>query len=162
MKEGKKDRAKLALQKKKFQENLISQTEAKILNIEELLNSVEYAKVQQEVFNALKEGNNALQKINSQMSIEEVEKLMDDTAEAIAYQEEISRILGTELTDADNDAVLEELEMIEKGELVDLKTQLPEVKKSPVTLQPAKQVKEKEKEEKEDVIEEEEREVVLA
>ncbi len=138
MAEGKRDRAKLALQKKKFQENLIAQTEAKILNIEELLNSVEYAKVQQEVFNALKEGNNALQKINSQMSIEEVERLMDESAEAIAYQEEISRLLGSELTEEDNDAVLEELEKIEKGEIYDLKSQLPDVKKSPVVVKPEK------------------------
>ncbi len=156
--EGKKDRAKLALQKKKFQENLIAKTEAKILNIEELLNSVEYAKIQQEVLNALKEGNKSLQEINSQMSIDEVEKLMDDTAEAIAYQEEISRLLGTELTQEDNDLVLEELEKIEKGESLDLKSQLPDVKKTKAKAK--MQAVEVQKEHSEEV--EEKNEVVLA
>jgi charged multivesicular body protein 6 len=134
LKEGKKDRAKLALQKKKFQENLIAKTEAKLLNIEELVNSVEFAKVQAEVFNALKVGNDALQKINSTMSIDEVEKLMDDTAEAIAYQEEISQLLGTELTSEDNDAVLEELNAIEQGEAIELKGALPDAPKTKVNV----------------------------
>lgn len=128
MKEGKKERAKLALQKKKFQENIIIKTEAKLLNIEELVNSVEFAKVQAEVFHALKEGKKALEDINKQMSIDEVEKLMEDTAEAIAYQEEISKLLGTELTVEDNDAVLEELENIENAEVNELKEQMPAVK----------------------------------
>ena len=43
--------------------------------------------MQKEVFDALTEGKNALEAINNEISIEDVEQLMEDTEEAIRYQE---------------------------------------------------------------------------
>jgi len=42
--------------------------------------------MQQKVFEALTEGKDALQRINSSMSVEDVEQLMEDTQEALEYQ----------------------------------------------------------------------------
>jgi charged multivesicular body protein 6 len=43
--------------------------------------------VEKDVVFGLKQGNAVLKEINQEMSLESVEKLMDDTADAIAYQE---------------------------------------------------------------------------
>jgi len=86
MKNGQKKRALLALRKKKYQEQLMEKTDSQLFNIEEMVNSIEFAAVSVKVFDALKQGNNVLQAINAEVSIEAVEKLMDESAEAIEYQ----------------------------------------------------------------------------
>ena len=48
------------------------------------------------VFDALKEGNKALDAIHQVMSVDKVEMLMDETAEAIAVQKEIDAMLTGE------------------------------------------------------------------
>jgi len=59
-------------------------------------------------------GNECLNQINSEVSVEEVEKLMEDTEEAIAYQEEVSNLLAGNLTNDDVTDVNKELEILEK------------------------------------------------
>jgi hypothetical protein len=53
--------------------------------------------MQSDVFAALKEGNESLKQINSQMSAEDIEKLMEETEEGIAYQN-VSFVAGAFLT----------------------------------------------------------------
>lgn len=48
--------------------------------------SIEYALVEKQVLEGLKHGNDVLSEIHKETSVEAVEKLMDDTADAIAYQ----------------------------------------------------------------------------
>ncbi|RUS17182.1 Snf7-domain-containing protein [Endogone sp. FLAS-F59071] len=83
---GDKRRALLALKKKKYQETLLERTDAQLMNLEELTNSIEYALVEKQVLDGLKAGNDVLKEIQREMSLEAVERLMDETAEAIAYQ----------------------------------------------------------------------------
>lgn len=54
--------------------------------------SIEYALVEQKVLEGLKSGNEVLKQLNNEMRLEDVEKLMDDTADAIAYQKVPTRI----------------------------------------------------------------------
>lgn len=42
--------------------------------------------MQQKVFEGLKKGNEVLKEIHSQMSIEDIENIMQETQEAIEYQ----------------------------------------------------------------------------
>lgn len=133
LRQGKKARAKLALRKKKYQLNMISKTEGQMMNLEELVNSIEFSTMQNEVFKALETGKDTLQMINSQISLDDVEKLMQDTDEAVSFQEELAELLGAELTQADDDAVLEELEALEAEEL---KTALPDAPTTAVTAPP--------------------------
>merc|ERR1711892_1115792 len=68
LKEGKKDRAKLLLRKKKFQEGLLEKTDGQLDNLERLTHDIEFAQVQKQVLDGLKDGNVALEKANAMFS----------------------------------------------------------------------------------------------
>lgn len=84
---------------------------------------MEFAKVEKEVFEGLKQGTKALQKLNDEMKIEDVEKLMDDSREALEYSDRISKILSESLTTEQDEAAMKELEELEeKLKMGDLET----------------------------------------
>jgi len=86
--QGDKKRALLALRRKKYQETLLSQTDAQLAQLEQLTSSVEFALVQKDVVFGLQQGTKVLGEIHAEMGgIENVEKLMGETADAIAYQQ---------------------------------------------------------------------------
>ena len=60
----------------------------------------------------LQVGNEALKKANAMFSIEEIEQIMEDTAEAIEKQQEIDALLSGQLSAEDEDEVLEELDQL--------------------------------------------------
>merc|ERR1719229_870481 len=132
LKQKKRDKAKLCLRKKKYQQNLLEKARNQLLNIEQLIEEVESAEMQQEVLKAMQTGTDLLQKINNEMSLEEVEQLMDDTAEAIQYQQELNEILSQSLTDVDDEEVLEELAQIEQMEADQMGLEMPDVPNKPI------------------------------
>ncbi|RDD38142.1 Charged multivesicular body protein 6 [Trichoplax sp. H2] len=85
-----------------------------------MVNDVEFAKIQVQVVERLKQGNECLDRMHKMMSIEDVERIMDETQEAIEYQKQIDELLGNTLTDEDETAVLAELEQITQQELQNL------------------------------------------
>merc|ERR1712215_594935 len=76
LKEGKKDKAKLLLRKKKYQESLLEKTDGQLDNLERLVHDIEHAQVQKQVLDGLKIGQAALEKANAMFSIEEIEDLL--------------------------------------------------------------------------------------
>lgn len=50
------------------------------------MTSIEFSRIEVSVLHGLEQGNEVLKQINKEMNIERVEKLMDETAEAQAYQ----------------------------------------------------------------------------
>ena len=85
---GDKKRALLALRRKKYQESLLVKTDAQLLELEKLTSNVEFALIQKDVVFGLQQGTKVLKEIHSEMGgIEHVEKLMGETADAIAYQQ---------------------------------------------------------------------------
>ncbi|KAG5983605.1 hypothetical protein E4U55_007775, partial [Claviceps digitariae] len=85
---GDKKRALLALRRKKYQETLLAQTDAQLEQLEKLTSNVEFALIQKDVVFGLQQGTRVLKKIHAEMGgLENVEKLMGETAEEIAYQQ---------------------------------------------------------------------------
>ena len=88
------------------------------------LTNVETSKDQVKVFAALKQGNEAQKLLQKAVALEEVEKLMEDTAEAREYQDQLQRALGDSWTGEDEGAIEAELEAL-ASEM--LKEELPAV-----------------------------------
>jgi charged multivesicular body protein 6 len=111
---GDKRRALLALKRKKYQESLLIKTDAQLEQLEKLTSSVEFALIQKDVVFGLEQGTKVLKEIHAEMGgIEHVEKLMGETADAIAYQEEVSEMLGSRISAQDEDEVEDELAALE-------------------------------------------------
>ncbi|KAJ2010140.1 Vacuolar protein sorting-associated protein 20, partial [Coemansia sp. RSA 2671] len=126
---GDKRRALLALRRRKYQEQMIRTTDDQLLNLQHLVDTIEFSLVQKDVFFGLQQGSKVLTQLNKEMRIEDVERLADDTAEAIAYQNEISDILQSNMTAEDEEAVLEELEELERQEAERLRLDMPQAPK---------------------------------
>ncbi|KAI9032824.1 Snf7-domain-containing protein [Phycomyces nitens] len=127
--QGNKKKALLALKKKKYQEQLLEKTDQQLMNLEELTNTIEFALVEKQVMEGLKGGNATLKEIHKEMSLEDVEKLMDDTEDAIAYQNELDEMLSGRITAEDEEEILRELEGLRQEEL---EAALPEVPNHPL------------------------------
>lgn len=84
---GNKQGALLALRRKKYQESLLSRTDNQLEQLEKLASSVEFALVQKDIVFGLQQGTKVLQEIHKEMGgLDHVEKLMGETADAVAYQ----------------------------------------------------------------------------
>ena len=114
--QGNKQRALLALRKKKYQESLLAKMDQQLEQLERLTSDVEFAVVQKDVMFGLQQGTAVLKQIHKEMGgIEGVEKLMDESAEARGAEKEISDMLaGGGLSNEDEDAVEDELEELER------------------------------------------------
>ncbi|CAN9314706.1 unnamed protein product [Alternaria alternata] len=107
-------KAKLALRRKKYQEGLLSKTDAQLAQLEILTSDVEFALVQKDVLFGLQQGTAVLKEIHKGMGgIENVEKLLGENEEARAYQEEISELLANKMSNQDEDEVEDELDALE-------------------------------------------------
>ncbi|KLO09339.1 hypothetical protein SCHPADRAFT_922383 [Schizopora paradoxa] len=115
---GQKDRALVTLRQRKYQESLLQKTDTQLENLEQLVSSIEFSRIQVSVLHGLEQGNEVLKQINKEMNIERVDKLMDETAEAQAYQREISEMLSNTLTNEEEEDVQEELRRLQEEETV--------------------------------------------
>ena len=131
LKDGKKDRAKLLLRKKKYHESLLTKTDGQLNNLETLVHDLEFSQVEKQVLDGLKEGNAALKKANEMFSIDEIEQIMDDTAEAMEKQREIESILSGQLTEEEEEDVLKELENLAEDEESKVSDKVPELPNVP-------------------------------
>ena len=94
------------------------------------IDSIDTAQRDVEVLNALKSGSRALDRLQSQWPIEEVESLLEDTAEALQRQQEIDSLL-CEFGAADEGAVDDELDSLEREAARRLEQLLPDVRSTP-------------------------------
>ena len=124
--DGRKDKALRLLKKKKLQDKLLEQTDNQLDNIEQMVNNIETKQMEIQVMNGLDQGNEALKELHKIMSLDDVERIMGDTEDAIEYQNEIDDILsgGLSVDETNEDDLLTELQDILGDDISD---QLPEV-----------------------------------
>ncbi|KAG6832308.1 hypothetical protein H0H92_003541 [Tricholoma furcatifolium] len=145
---GQKDRAIIALRRRKYQQSLLVKTDAQLENLEQLVSTIEFSLVEVSVLHGLKQGNEVLKEIHKEMNIESVEKLLEETQEAREYQrvnssvvihgrefnllhQEIGEMLSNNLTMDEEDAVQAELLQLQAEHLVDASiAPLPDAPKS--------------------------------
>ncbi|KZO96259.1 hypothetical protein CALVIDRAFT_140012 [Calocera viscosa TUFC12733] len=114
---GRKDRALIALRRRKYQEQLLVKTDQQLETLESLVSSVEFSLVQKDVMFGLQQGNSVLKEMHKEMSLEQVERLMEDTAEAVAYQREVDEMLMSSMTVEEEEAVQRELQQLQVEQL---------------------------------------------
>lgn len=145
-------RAKLILRKKKYQENLLGTTDKELEALEKLTSDLEFSQIQQQVLDGLQVGNEALKKIHEVLTIDEVERIMDETREGIEKQQEIDALIASgALSAEDEDAVAAELEELVASTLPaideDIDEKLPDVPSEEPEIEKKKK---KEKEQREE------------
>lgn len=114
---GDRQTALLALRKRKYQEQLLLKTDSQLETLEDLTHNIEFALVQKDVMYGLEQGNQVLKDINKEMSLERVEQILDESAEGIAYQREVTELLSGRITNVEEEEIQEELEALEREKL---------------------------------------------
>ncbi|KAI5292101.1 ESCRT-III subunit protein snf7 [Ascosphaera acerosa] len=99
--------AKNALRRKKIHEKSLEQTSAQILQLESQIYSIEAANINQETLAAMKNAGKAMKQIHKGMTIEEVDKTMDELREQQQLSEEIVNVVtsgpvGGDIIDEDD------------------------------------------------------------
>ncbi|GAB1528507.1 Vacuolar protein sorting-associated protein 20 [Rhizoctonia solani] len=110
---GNKRVALIALRRRKYQESMLQKTDGQLETLENLVSSIEFALVEKDIIFGLQQGNQVLKTLHAEMSLEDVEKLMEETAEAVAYQNEIDQMLTSRMTVDEEEAVQRELEQLQ-------------------------------------------------
>ncbi|CAH3039552.1 unnamed protein product [Pocillopora meandrina] len=122
LKEGKKTEAKLLLKKMRYQKQMLERINNQLEHLKKMVHQVQddkfpsqraWIKIQSAI--VLSVGSKALKDMNKIMSIENVERIMEETREGIEYQREIEELLSGSLTQEDEGAVLQELEEMTKS-----------------------------------------------
>uniref|UniRef100_A0AC35U9I4 Charged multivesicular body protein 6 n=1 Tax=Rhabditophanes sp. KR3021 TaxID=114890 RepID=A0AC35U9I4_9BILA len=110
LKKGMKERALLMLKKKKYLEGIIIKTENQLDTLQRLVSDLEFASIQKEVVDRLRDGNEALKQMNQMINLDEIDQIMCETKEGAEYQEEISNMLSGAFTEQDEADIELELE----------------------------------------------------
>lgn len=128
----------LLLRKKKYQEQVLSRADGQLENLERMVHDLEFTQIEMKVVDGLRIGNSTLKQLHDLLSIDEIEKIMDETREGIEKQREIDEILSSTLAAEDNideseietelDALLE-TEINEKAPEIPQNVILPDVPK---------------------------------
>jgi len=106
---GQKDRALIALRRRKYQQSLLTKTDEQMENLEQLVSTIEFSLIEVSILHGLKQGNDILKEIHREINVESVEKLLEETAEAREYQKEVGDMLSNHLSLDEEEAVQKEL-----------------------------------------------------
>ena len=113
---GKRDRALLVLRTRRFRETKVAEVDAQLLTLEEMVATIEWETAQVDVVAALRAGTDALNALHADaLSVDAVAQLMDETADALETEKQISALLGGAAAaddDDENAALLAELDAL--------------------------------------------------
>lgn len=94
-----------------------------------MVHDLEFAQIETQVIDGLKVGNNALKQLHALLSIDEIEKVMDETRDGIEKQKEIDEVLSSTFTseDAIDESEIEaELDELIEAEVGEKASEVPE------------------------------------
>ncbi len=112
---GNKSKAVFSLKMKKLTEKGLEKIDGVVLTLETTLQQLHEARMDADVYSALKKGNEAIKELQSSASLGDFEKIYDDMQERQKANEEITAIMGS---DAAEDAAYEdELNNLDKLEV---------------------------------------------
>lgn len=129
------------LKKKRYMESLLDKSDGQLMNIEQMVQTIEFQEMQIDIVERLKTGNEALRKLNEALDIEQIEDILEETKEGAEKQKEISRLFAGQTSDEveeNEDELLRELNELTGVKEEDAKEkagqmpQLPEVSKQPI------------------------------
>ena len=101
-------------------------TDGQLESLERMVHDVEFAQIEIKVIDGLKIGNDALKKLHDLLSIEEIERIVEESQEGVDKQREIDAVLSGVLTEEDEGEVEAELEALISQ---DVEPAMPEVPK---------------------------------
>lgn len=104
----------------------MSKTDGQLENLERMVHDLEFAQVEAKVIDGLKIGNEALKKLHEILSIDEIERVMDDTREGIDKQHELDDLLMGTLSSEDETEAEAELDALMAQEAAEAAPAVPE------------------------------------
>ena len=110
-------KVRLLLKRVHYQERLLDQASDQLINLENMLANIEFKLVEAQFLEGIQNGNKILTKLNKEFV--NLDEIMEDAAEQIAYQNEIDETLAQNTLGVDNyeDEIDKELQAME-NELV--------------------------------------------
>jgi len=139
------------LRKKKYQEQVLTRADGQLENLERMVHDLEFAQIEIKVVDGLKTGNTALKQLHALLSIDEIEKVMDETREGIEKQREIDEVLTSTFAieeEIDESEIEAELDALMEA---DINEKAPEIPKDVLLPDVPKELPEEEKSTKEKI-----------
>lgn len=108
-------RAKVYLRSKKQQQTTITKTYEQLDNLETLIGTIEFKLIEKDVMYGLERGNEVLKTLNSEMSVDKIDKVLDGLEDERLKVDEVLDMLGmgSGLSNGEEHEVDEELANLE-------------------------------------------------
>lgn len=134
---GKKEKAIGLLRLRKYKQAQASSCESQLLNVLQLVETIDSKQNEAQVLSALAAGKDTLKKMHAETTVDDVLNLMDEVREEIEVEHEINAILNEvpNLSPEDEDAVAAELEALQQ-EMEGTTTTIPNLPVAPDTKLP--------------------------
>ena len=111
---GKKAQAKANLRLRKLRETALARTDTQVLNLEQMLSTIEQSEFNADMIQSIETGNSALGHLQKIMSLEYVENVMEEAEELEAMNGEITEMISGSGYTVDEEDVAADLEALEK------------------------------------------------
>mmetsp|Transcript_6218 Transcript_6218/g.5558 ORF Transcript_6218/g.5558 Transcript_6218/m.5558 type:complete len:222 (-) Transcript_6218:532-1197(-) len=128
-----KNRAVLVLKLKKHKQATAERIDNQLLTVLKQIEDVEWATVNVEVIRAIEQGTKALNNIHQEISVDKVELLLLDAAEAIEVENQINQLLAGEFSNLIDADLLSELNCLGTTEISNVKEVILEFPEAPDT-----------------------------
>ncbi|CAM9116109.1 unnamed protein product [Ascophyllum nodosum] len=110
--------AMFALKRKKMFEGEVNKLNGARMTLESQIIALEGSNMNMQTFNAMRSGAQAMKDARGRLDVDQVDDVMDDIKEEMDTAEQIGEAIARPAEDLfDDDALLEELEMLEESEL---------------------------------------------